>query len=274
MTTNNTGSVISNAVKREVKATPGGNMQIMLRQMEKEIAAALPSMVTSERFQRVALTAFNSNPKLQQCDVKSFLAAMMTSAQLGLEPNTPLGECYLIPYGTIVQFQLGLQGTLELAQRSEMYKGIYAHKVCRNDDFKIEYGMDQILTHTPHFADRGDVIGYYAVYKLINGGQAFVYMTKDEVIAHAKQYSKTFGSGPWQTSFDAMAKKTVLKQLMKYAPKSVEMKRALNTDETVKSSIARDMDLVEADEVIDLQITSSNVVDMETGEVKERLFDK
>ena len=267
MTTNNTGSAISNAVKREVKATPGGNMQIMLRQMEKEIAAALPSMVTSERFQRVALTAFNSNPKLQACDVKSFLAAMMNSAQLGLEPNTPLGQAYIIPYGASAQFQIGYKGLLELAQRSGKFKEIYAHEVCANDDFNVEYGMDQILTHKPNFEDRGDPIGYYAVYKTTNGGQAFAYMTKAEVLGHAKKYSKTFGSGPWQSDFDAMAKKTVIKQLMKYAPISIEIQKAITSDGVSKSRIAKDMDLVEIDDVIDLE-PNEKVVDMETGEVK------
>lgn len=69
----------------EVKVSPQKGMQQMMKAMAKEIEAALPSMVSSERFQRVALTAFSANPALQKCDPKSFIAAMMQSAQLGLE---------------------------------------------------------------------------------------------------------------------------------------------------------------------------------------------
>lgn len=255
------------AKKNNKVASPSTGMKNMLKAMESEIKAALPSMVSSERFQRVALTAFSSNPKLQQCNPTSFLAAMMTSAQLGLEPNTPLGQAYLIPYGTNCQFQIGYKGLLELAQRSGKFKTVYSHAVYENDDFDIEYGLEQTLKHKPNFNDRGEAIGYYAVYKLTNEGEAFIYMTKDEVLRFAKEKSKTFGSGPWQTDFDAMAKKTVIKQLLKYAPISIEIQRALVQDETSKSRVEKEMDLVEEDEnVIDI---TSTTIDEETGEVVE-----
>ena len=231
------------------QASPNAGMKQMLDKMKNEIAAALPSMVSSERFQRVALTAFSSNPKLQECDPVSFIASMMESAQLGLEPNTPLGQAYLIPFnskdGMKVQFQLGYKGLLELAQRSGKIKTLYAHEVRENDVFDIDYGLNQTLTHKPLLkGSRGEVIGYYAVYHLDTGGNSFVFMTKDEVLEHAKKFSKTFKYGPWQSDFDAMAKKTVIKQLLKYAPLSIEMQRAVTSDETVKSQISDDMSLV------------------------------
>lgn len=251
--------------KLQAKATgtvktvsPNQGMKNMLDKMKDEIAAALPSMVSSERFQRVALTAFSSNPKLQECDPVSFLAAMMESAQLGLEPNTPLGQAYLIPFnskeGMKVQFQLGYKGLLELAQRSGKIKTLYAHEVRENDVFDIDYGLNQTLTHKPLLkGSRGEVIGYYAVYHLDTGGNSFVFMTKDEILDHAKKFSKTFKFGPWQTDFDAMAKKTVIKQLLKYAPLSIEMQRAVTSDETVKSKIDEDMSLVN-DETDSLEV--------------------
>ena len=254
------------AKKENKVASPSTGMKNMLKAMENEIKAALPSMVSSERFQRVALTAFSSNQKLQQCNPTSFLAAMMTSAQLGLEPNTPLGQAYLIPYGASCQFQIGYKGLLELAQRSGKFKTIYAHTVYSNDEFDLAYGLEQTLKHKPNFSDRGDSIGYYAVYKLTNDGEAFVYMTKDEILKFAKEKSKTFGSGPWQTDFDAMAKKTVIKQLLKYAPISIEIQKAIVQDETSKSRFEKDMDLVEDDGVIDISATE---VDVDTGEVME-----
>lgn len=244
----------------EIKVSPQKGMQQMMKAMEREIAAALPSMVSSERFQRVALTAFSSNPKLQECDPKSFIGAMMQSAQLGLEPNTPLGQSYLIPYGKQVQFQIGYKGMIELAQRSGRIKTIYAHEVRENDEFEMDYGLDQKLIHKPLLkGDRGDVIGYYAVYHTIDGGYSFAFMTRDEVIEFAKKKSKTFNSGPWQTDFDAMAKKTVVKQLLKYAPISIELQQAITADSTVKTKIDPDMNLVEDEtEYIDT-----------TGEVEE-----
>ena len=236
------------------KASPNAGMKQLITKMAKEIEAALPSMISSERFQRVALTAFSNNPKLQQCEPMSFIAAMMESAQLGLEPNTPLGQAYLIPYGSKVQFQIGYKGLLELAQRSGKIKTLYAHEVRENDEFDIDYGLEQKLIHKPLLkGSRGEVIGYYAVYHLDTGGHSFVFMTKQEILEHAMKFSKTFKMGPWQTDFDAMAKKTVIKQLIKYAPLSIEMQKAVSSDETVKSQISEDMSLVN-DETESLEV--------------------
>lgn len=245
----------ANNTNQVKKASPSKGMEQLLTKMGGQIQKALPSMVSSERFQRVALTAFSNNTKLQQCDPMSFIAAMMQSAQLGLEPNTPLGQAYLIPYGKQVQFQIGYKGLLELAQRSGKIKTLYAHEVRENDTFDIDYGLNQTLIHKPLLkGDRGEVIGYYAVYHLDTGGNSFIFMTKDEVLEHAKRFSKTYNSGPWQTDFDAMAKKTVIKQLLKYAPLSIELQKATSMDETVKTEISDDMSLVK-DEGIEAEFT-------------------
>mgnify|MGYP004551577719 CR=1 FL=1 len=245
----------ANNTNQVKKASPSKGMEQLLTKMGGQIQKALPSMVSSERFQRVALTAFSNNTKLQQCDPMSFIAAMIQSAQLGLEPNTPLGQAYLIPYGKQVQFQIGYKGLLELAQRSGKIKTLYAHEVRENDTFDIDYGLNQTLTHKPLLkGDRGEVIGYYAVYHLDTGGNSFIFMTKDEVLEHAKRFSKTYNSGPWQTDFDAMAKKTVIKQLLKYAPLSIELQKATSMDETVKTEISDDMSLVK-DEGIEAEFT-------------------
>lgn len=250
-------------------------MEQLLTKMGGQIQKALPSMVSSERFQRVALTAFSNNTKLQQCDPMSFIAAMMQSAQLGLEPNTPLGQAYLIPYGKQVQFQIGYKGLLELAQRSGKIKTLYAHEVRENDTFDIDYGLNQTLTHKPLLkGNRGEVIGYYAVYHLDTGGNSFIFMTKDEVLEHAKRFSKTYNSGPWQTDFDAMAKKTVIKQLLKYAPLSIELQRATSMDETIKTEISDDMSLVQ-DEGIEADFTevSDEVAEDEKQETGQQVMD-
>lgn len=121
------------ADKKEVTLTKSMSIADLIRAMEPEIRKALPSVVTPERFTRMALSALNNNPKLQECTQMSFLAALMNAAQLGLEPNTSLGQAYLIPYknkGVLeCQFQIGYKGMIDLVYRNEMVQTIQAHCV-------------------------------------------------------------------------------------------------------------------------------------------------
>ena len=213
----------------------------LIRAMEPQIKKALPSVITPERFTRMVLTALSSTPKLQTCTAESFLGAMMQAAQLGVEPNTPLGQAYLIPYGNACQFQLGYKGLIDLAYRSGEVSSIQAHEVHEGDTFEYEYGLDPKLKHIPAMKDRGPVVMYYAVLKLKNGGVGFEVMSREDVEKFARKKSKTFTKGPWQTDFDEMAKKTVLKKVLKYAPLKTEFVKAVATDETVKSHIDANM---------------------------------
>ncbi len=106
--------------------------------MQSQFAKALPSVMTPERFTRIVLTAIRNNQKLAQCDKGSFFAAVMSSAQLGLEPNTPLGQAYLIPYGNECQFQIGYKGLIDLAYRSGEVSIIQAQTVYEKDEFVYE----------------------------------------------------------------------------------------------------------------------------------------
>lgn len=210
--------------------------------MQNQIAKALPKVITPERFTRIALTALSSTPKLAECDRNSFLGGLMQAAQLGLEPNTPLGQAYLIPFNNrkkgIVecQFQIGYKGLIDLAYRSGEMASIYAHAVHEGDDFEYEYGLDQKLVHKPASTNRGKPVCYYAVWKLKTGGYGFGVMSVDDVAAHAQKYSQaySYSSSPWKTEFDEMAKKTVLKAVLKYAPIKTEfVVAATSTDEAV-----------------------------------------
>lgn len=219
----------------------------LIRSMEPQIKAALPSILTPERFTRMVLTALSSNPKLQECSPQSFLGAMMQAAQLGVEPNTPLGQAYLIPYrnhGILeCQFQLGYKGLIDLAYRSGSIRDISAHVVYSGDGFEFEYGFEPKLIHKPAMTDRGTPIAYYAVYHTKDGGGNFVVMSQEDIEKYRNKFSKAAGQGfsPWGTNFEEMAKKTVLKKLLKYAPLKTEFVRAVATDETVKSNIMPDM---------------------------------
>lgn len=190
----------------------------------------------------------------------------MNAAQLGLEPNTPLGQAYLIPYGNQCQFQIGYKGLLDLAYRSGEVKMIDAQTVYENDEFEYELGLDPKLKHVPAMKDRGNPIYFYAVVKLVNGGYNFQVMSIDDVKAHGKKYSKTFNNGPWQTNFEEMAKKTVLKKALKYAPLKTEFVRQVSEDESIKTTISKDMSEVH-DEFMDVEY-EEHVEDPVTGEIK------
>lgn len=237
--------------------------------MKSGIAAALPSVMTPERFTRIALSAVSNNPKLQKCSSQSFLAAMMTAAQLGLEPNTPLGQAYLIPYwnhGQLeCQFQLGYKGLIDLAYRSGQVSTIQAETVYQNDKFEYAFGLEPKLVHVPAAGDRGDPVAYWAMFKMKDGGFGYSVMSMQEVRSHAQRYSKSYSSGPWQTNFDEMAKKTVLKRALKYAPLASDFVKGMSADETVKTELAEDMS-----DVVDVTAYSDDQdpgVDPETGEV-------
>ncbi|MDD6762827.1 MAG: recombinase RecT [Clostridiales bacterium] len=239
-------------------------LQEYLRGCKKAFANALPKMITPERFTRMAMTALTTNSKLGNCTPQSFIGACLYAAQLGLEPNTPLGQAYLIPYGKQCQFQLGYKGLIELAYRSDQFKNITAQVVYENDTFDYEYGLEPVLKHKPAKTNRGNIEYVYAVYNLKNGGFAFEVMSIDDVKTFARKYSKSYNSGPWQTDFEAMAKKTVLKRLLKYAPLSTEVAQAASYD-----SMKIEADLSGADNEMELDLTPALIVDDETGEVTE-----
>ena len=266
---------MSGKIQNQVAKVPEQkSMQSYIKSMEGEIKKALPSVITPERFTRIVLSAISVNPKLGSCTPQSFLGAMMTSAQLGLEVNTPLGQAYVLPYnnkGVLeAQFQLGYKGLIDLAYRSGEVEVIQAHVVYENDDFECEYGLDPKLTHRPAVSNRGEPIKVYAVFKTKSGGFGFEVMSMDDVKKHAAKYSKAYGSSfsPWKTNFEEMAKKTVLKRVLKYAPLKSDFVRAAVQDEVIKNNISDDMYDVPAENIIDVDAVEISV-DEATGEVIE-----
>ena len=197
---------------------------------------------------------------MAECTPESFLGALFQSAQLGLEPNVE-GQAYLIPYTNSkkvngewvkineVQFQIGYKGYIELFYRHNSAEFVDMHTVYENDIFECEYGSNAHIKHIPTFKNRGEVIGYYAVAKIKNGGSIFKFMNLDECLAHGKTHSKCidkatgdFQKGSvWDKDRNAMCKKTVLIQLAKLMPKSVELQKALAMDGTTKTRVSEDM---------------------------------
>lgn len=234
--------------------------------MEGQFARALPKVMTPERFTRIALSALSNTPMLMECTRNSFLGALMNAAQLGLEPNTPIGQAYLIPYRntkkgvTECQFQIGYKGLLDLCYRSGEVASIQAQVAYENDTFEYALGLEPKLVHIPANGNRGNARYVYAVLKMKNGGYVFEVMSMDDIKEHAKKYSKSFTSGPWQTNFEEMAKKTVLKRVLKYAPIRSDF---VTADSTVVTFDERDEE-IKTDYVM---TEDGTVLDATTGEV-------
>ena len=158
------------------------------------------------------------------------------------------------------------KGLIDLAYRSGEVSIIQAHVVYANDEFTYELGLDPKLKHIPATADRGEPIAYYAMFKTKDGGCGFEVMSMADVQAHARRYSKSYSNGPWQTNFDEMAKKTVLKRVLKYAPLKSDFVRGVAQDETIKTEISDDMYSVPDESIFEAEYYEVNE---DTGEVTD-----
>lgn len=282
-----TGTAVAKTAPK--KQSPALIVKGLIEKRMDDIKKALPAVITPERFVRIATTAVSANPKLAEAASKSpmtFLGALMTAAQLGVEPNTPLGQAYLIPFnnsrlvdGTWVKvpevtFQLGYQGIIDLCYRSGEVTMINAQVVYENDEFEYELGLDQKLRHIPAKKNRGKPEYYYGVFKTKSGASGFQVMSYEDVLEHAKKFSKSYNaksgkfSGPWESDFNSMAKKTCLLAALKYAPKKSDFVKAIVNDNSVKSSISEDMSSVNNDDVIDVEAAEPTEADV--AEEKER----
>ncbi len=192
------------------------------------------------------LSAVNSNPMLRNADPQSILNSAVIAATLDLPINSNLGLSAIVPYNdsktrtTVAQFQLMYKGLIELCLRSGQFSSlidevVYEGQLVKKNRFTGEYVFDE----DAKTSDK--VIGYMAYFRLVNGFEKTHYMTVEEVEAHARKYSQSYkkGFGVWKDDFDIMARKTVLKLLLaKYAPKSIEMQRAITFDQaTVKGDL-------------------------------------
>lgn len=179
-------------------------------------------------YAQVALIMRN-NIQLAKADPQSLFSSMMACVHLDLMPNTPEGYAYIIPYKDQAQFQLGYKGLVELAYRSGVVKSVNAELVFPEDEFRVELGTERKLVHNPSFnvPDRGNydkADGVYATAQMSNGEVIFEYMTKSQ-IEKVRAVSQSGNTGPWGKWADQMARKTVLKRLLKLLPSSTEDNR-------------------------------------------------
>lgn len=186
-------------------------------------------------FMASIIELYQSDSTLQQCDSNKVVLEALKAATLKLPINKQLGFAYIVPYRTagayLPQFQLGYKGYIQLAQRSGQYRYLNADMVYEGENVVNNRltGMAEITGQ----ATSDKVIGYFAYFQLLNGFEKCVYWTREKVEAHAKKFSKTWNAqgGPWHTNFDAMAMKTVIRNLIsKFGPMSVEFADAVAGD--------------------------------------------
>jgi recombination protein RecT len=238
---------------------PKDQIAHLLQRKQGEIAKMLPRHLNPDRLLKVAQIAATTTPALLECEVPSLVAAIGQCAQMGLEPNTVLGHAYLVPFNVkrkrgnaeewvkSVQVIIGYKGLIDLARRSGQIVSISAHEVCKNDAFELIYGLDEKLNHTPAFGDRGDIIGFYAVAKLKDGGNAFEFMSKhqiEEIMANTQSKGKY---GPWKDHFTEMGRKTVIRRLAKYLPLSIEFQTAVVLDQKADQGIDQNLESIDGE---------------------------
>lgn len=240
-------------VNKALKVAPKPrDLRSLIESSAKELGKALPGHLGPERLVRIALTCIRLNPELTRCTPESFLGSLFTLAQLGLEPIA--GRAYLLPFNnkrrvgtewkTVkeVQAVVGYKGLADLFYRHEKAVELSWGTVYQNDKFSYSYGTDAHLHHMPAIGKRGDVVGYWVMAVLRGGGKPFFFMSHDDCISHGQKHSKTFDkrkgefypNSPWARETQAMCLKTVLIQLAKLLPLSIEMQQAIAADETTR----------------------------------------
>jgi len=201
----------------------------------------------SQGFITSVLQIVSQNSLLVNADPNSVLQSAMMAATLDLPLNNNLGFAYIVPYNTkykdeqgiqrtkvVAQFQMGYKGFIQLAQRSGQFKTIASAPIHEGQLIEQNPLTGFVFDFTQKTSDK--VIGYAAFFQLLNGFEKTLYLTVDEIKKHGGQYSKSFThvSGLWNTNFDSMATKTVLKLLLsKFAPMSIEMQKASISDQGV-----------------------------------------
>lgn len=203
----------------------------------------------SSAFISSIMSLAKSNDKLMLCEPQSIMMAAAMAATLKLPINQNLGFAYIIPYGQVANFQMGYKGYIQLAQRTGQYKTINATEVYEGE-------LQNYNRLTGEFDLTGkrtseNIIGYAAYFRLVSGFEKSLYMTVDEMKKHGVKYSKQYGK-LWTSDFDKMSLKTIIKMILsKFGVLSIEMQKAVISDNTRIINIGDDMPEVQAIDSID-----------------------
>lgn len=200
----------------------------------------------SQRFISAIVSAVNTNPQLQECTNQSIVSGALLGESLNLSPSPQLGQYYLVPFndrnkGKVAQFQLGYKGYIQLAIRSGQYKKLNVLAIKKGELVKFDPLNEEIevnLMQNEEERENAETVGYYAMFEYTNGFRKAIYWSKAKMEAHAMRYSMGYrakkGYTFWEKDFDAMAYKTMLRQLIsKWGIMSVDMVNAFENDMAV-----------------------------------------
>jgi len=224
-----------------------------------------------QRFITSIISAVSANNALSQCDFSSILSSAMLGESLKLSPSPQLGQYYMVPYSNKAQFQLGYKGYIQLAIRSGQYKklnvvAIKEGELIRYDPLNEE--IEVALMDNELEREQAKTIGYYAMFEYVSGFRKTMYWSREKMEIHAKTYSKAYNSPSsfWRKDFDAMAYKTMLRQLIsKWGIMSIDMQNAYQSDMAV---INEDGSKDYIDSTSDLSVDISNATDTLNTETK------
>ncbi|KQL17655.1 recombinase RecT [Cytobacillus solani] len=219
------------------------NTPTMQKKFEQVLNKKAPQFMSS------LLNLYNGDPYLQKADAMSVVTSAMVAATLDLPVDKNLGYAWIVPYSGKAQFQLGYKGYIQLALRTGQYKGINVIEVREGELVKWNR-LTEELELDLEGATSEKIVGYCGYFKLINGFEKTVYWSRAEIEAHKKKFSKSdFG---WKKDFDAMAKKTVLRNMLsKWGILSIEMQTA----------VAKDEEIPEIKDITDESQEDSNIID-------------
>ena len=213
------------------------------------VKAQIANVLGGERGQKFItsiVSAVNTNPALQSCENGSIVSGALLGASLNLTPSPQLGQFYLIPFndrqrGMVAQFVLGYHGILQLAIRSGIYKKINVLPIKQGELVRFDPLEEEIevnLIDDEEERENAPTIGYYATFSYINGFKKAIYWSKKRMESHARKYSKGYAAGKgytfWEKDFDAMACKTMLRQLLsKWGAMDTDLQKAYESDGAV-----------------------------------------
>ena len=258
----------------------------MLAELEK----ALPqNSMAPIRLARIVMNEVQRTPRLAECTSQSFAGALMTCAQMALEPG-PAGLCFLIPRRNSrnnnameVNWQIGYKGLIQLAHRSPKVAGVHANIVHEGDFFDWEEGTTPFIKHRPADEPSEEWTHGWAAITTVTGGHITKVMPKAAILKVRERYSESWKNqraraySPWTTNEEEMALKTVLIRAMKLAPISYELAYAINLDERATNGVAQEIEIDVPDtddDAIDWDSVEANIADpQEEPEVSQEVED-
>ena len=230
---------------------PKFSAMIQTPSYQKSLQNSLSNPKEIQKFTAAITSVVSTNPAIEECEAATILSAALCGHALGLTPSPQLGQYYLVPFNDrkndrkVATFVLGYRGYIQLAIRSGQYKKLIVTEIkdgelIRWDPLTEDIEIKPILDEERRKVT--ETIGYYAMFRYINGFEKVIYWPKEKMKAHALQYSAGYANDIkrgwtntfWSKDFDSMAKKTMLRQLIsKWGVMSVEMQNAYVADNHV-----------------------------------------